>query len=65
MKHKWQPAGVCENKYCEAECSVCRRHEPNAILSADWCDTNGVVRFWEKLNKLDDCNGHLHNQNTK
>ena len=56
-KHKWKPAGVCENKYCEARCDLCGRHEPNIILSADWCDGNGIDRFWKELNTLRDCPG--------
>ena len=59
MKHRWEPAGVYENKYCEAECAVCHRHVPDTDTggTADWCDTDGLMKFWEKLNKLNDCPG--------
>lgn len=60
MKHKWKPVGFRQWKYCEAECIVCSRAVPDTDTggSAFWCDTDGLVKFWEKLNKLNDCKGN-------
>lgn len=57
MKHKWKPFGICEHKYCEARCEICGRREPRKISSSDWCDTEGLSKFWGQLIALDDCPG--------
>jgi hypothetical protein len=55
MKHKWEPSGIYQHKYCEAVCSVCNRQE---CSGADFCDEYKIKKFWLKIVKLDDCKGH-------
>lgn len=59
MKHKWKPSGIAENKFCEATCAICHKLAPFKIKSAHWMDTDGIMRYWEKLEKLNDCSGEI------
>ena len=52
MKHLWKAAGICENKFTEAVCQKCNRQED---AGCHWLDTDGQVKFWNRIDELDDC----------
>lgn len=52
MKHLWQTAGLCENKFTEARCCKCGKQE---CSGADFCDTEKQAEFWKRINKLTNC----------
>lgn len=54
MKHKWKSFWAADEPILPARCSVCKEI---AMCEADWCDSDGIVKWMKKLTKRNDCKG--------
>jgi len=52
MKHKWKPFWMVNEPIFPFRCSKCKEI---TMCEADWCDSNGVVEWIEKIIKRNDC----------
>lgn len=52
MKHKWKRFG--DGTY---RCTKCKEL---ASCTADWCDTDGIIKWFQKTAKRNDCSGKIN-----
>lgn len=51
MKHNWKSEG-----FCLSRCKRCKKFSFEYIhFQPDWCDSDGITEFYNKLNKLHGC----------
>lgn len=50
--HHWMPVGSGAEKFTVAQCTKCNISE---YSGKDFCDTEGLAKFWVGLKKRRDC----------